>query len=560
MWKSILITIMIMLLSTLALSKTLVFSYAGKLYQFSEEMLFKDGSRNFVSVDFVDEVLKDSIVSSSANGKELFIILPGGKMLSVYANSEKAILDFNETFEHVVLSKGSKIYLDASFICYFLNLSQTETESSVIFYDQPFRLMNIQKGTDSVIFEFDRPVPMGFINYWHTETGALIVTFKPVVSDDVNIGSEFEVYSGKQMLRFLLDGKSEWYQAYPVFDGKRVIIRKSSGWGRVLSTSSGESYKLSSVEGIVSGRKFVITLLEFEPEAFKIELAYGGNGIPSVRDIRDIAEKNGAFAVINAGYFDPSNNFPIGLLVDKGEIVSLPSLGRPIFFVTRDGEIGISRMDIELFLKVNERKVRIKGVNTPYKGELLVYNDHFNGIIPYYEDFTYLNIKNGIVVGKSYNERVEKGTYTLLISPTGLEKTSEIDVGQKVEFETYNSYGYNLDFAVEGGPLIISNGDPASEYERNFYNSSLLDNRAPRTFVGITTHGSLVFMVVDGYQSRSYGLSFKEMIEFFSDKNFSNLMCLDGGRSSAIVVGGKLLNSPSSGAPVLPVAIMIDYK
>ncbi|OAA31224.1 hypothetical protein AT15_06925 [Kosmotoga arenicorallina S304] len=559
MQKKILVIIVIAFLSTLLISKNIIFSYKGEIYRFSEDMLLEEDSRSYVSVDFIEDVVEDSIVSKSASGKEVFVILSNGKMLSFYADSGKALLDFSESFERVVAFKNSKIYIDSSFVCYFLNLYQTETDGSIIFYDEPFKLLDIKKSEDEVIFEFDRSVPMEFMNYWYTETGALIVTFKPA-SSNTDWVNEFEIYVGKQMLRILLGGKSEWYQAYPVFDGKRVVIKKSAGWGKVLSASSGPGYKLSSIEGIVSGRKFVITRLEIEPEIFEINLAYGGEGIPSVGDIQKIAEKSDAFAVINAGYFDPSNNYPIGLLVDKGNIVSLPSLGRPVFFITKDGKAGISRMDVELFLKVNGRKVKVKGVNTAYKGELLLYNERFSGIIPYYNDFIYLKIKNGIVVSKGYNEKVEKGTRLLLISPTGLEKTGKINVGQKVEFEIYNSYGYDLEFAVEGGPLIISDGQPASEYERNFYNSSLLDNRAPRTFVGITEHKSLVIMIVDGYQSKSYGLSFKEMIEFFSDKGFSYLMCLDGGRSSAIVVEGRLLNSPPSGSPILPVAIMIDYK
>ncbi|AKI96951.1 phosphodiester glycosidase family protein [Kosmotoga pacifica] len=558
MRKSFLL-LLILFLSTLLLSKIVLFSYAGNLYWFPKSVLLKSGNRDFISIDFVDKILKDSIISRSASGREVFIMLPEGKMLSLYADTGKAVLDFSESFDDVVISKDSEIFLDSSFVCYFLNLAQTETEKAIIFYDSPFYLKNIRKTEENVTLEFDRTIPEEALSYWHTETGALIITLKPVVLD-TTAETDIELYNGKQSLKFFLDGSSEWYQAYPLFDGNRIIIQKSSGWGKVLSSSSGEGYKLSSIEGIVSGRKFVVTALEFNPDNFEIKLAYGGAGIPSVRDIREIAKNNKAFAVINAGYFDPSNNHPIGLLIDEGEIVSLPTLGRPIFFITRDGKMGISRMDVDFFLKTNGRKVRIKGVNTTYKGELLIYNDHYSGIVPYYEDFVYLVIKDGIVVSKGYNERVENNTYTLLISPTGLEKTGKISTGQKVEFEIYNSYGYELKFAVEGGPLVIHDGKPASDYERNFYNSSILDNRAPRTFVGITTRRTIVFMVVDGYQSKSYGLSFKEMIEFFSDKDFSYLMCLDGGRSSAIVVEGELLNSPSSGAPILPVAIMIDHK
>jgi exopolysaccharide biosynthesis protein len=108
--------------------------------------------------------------------------------------------------------------------------------------------------------------------------------------------------------------------------------------------------------------------------------------------------------------------------------------------------------------------------------------------------------------------------------------------------------------------MIIHNSRPVTDYERNYYSASLLDVRAPRTLVGVKVTGEVVFIVIDGYQQSSYGLTFKEMIEFFKDKGFFSLMCLDGGKSSVMSVNGEIINSPSSGVPSLPVIITGSRK
>jgi hypothetical protein len=239
--------------------------------------------------------------------------------------------------------------------------------------------------------------------------------------------------------------------------------------------------------------------------------------------------------------------------------MSFPSNDRPLFYKV-DGEYEIGRMDIQYIIEVNGKKGIVNGVNTPYRGGIIVYNERFNDKIPYHDEYTYITASNNVVTSTVYTQRVSENTKMIVLSPVGKQKLGEINKGDRIDFNIFSSVNGDIEFAVESGPLIIYDNRIVSDFERNFYNESILDTRAPRTLVGETNSGNIVFIVVDGYQSQSYGLTFAEMIEFFSNKDIKHLMCLDGGRSSALVIEGNLFNSPASGEPVIPIAITIDSK
>ncbi len=214
-----------------------------------------------------------------------------------------------------------------------------------------------------------------------------------------------------------------------------------------------------------------------------------------------------------------------GLLVRDGKVLGLPTLGRPAIYFTEGGEVYVSRMDVFYTAKFGDRFLQITGVNSPYRGEAVLYTDEYRNSIPDFDDFTYLVIRDGMVTKKGFVSRVEKGSDVLVLSPSSVQKIgNKASVGEFVSFELLNSYGKKVTGAVEGGPMIIHGGEPVTSYERNYYSASLLDVRAPRTLVGVKETGEVVFIVIDGYQQTSYGLTFKEMIEFFKDKGFESLV------------------------------------
>lgn len=103
---------------------------------------------------------------------------------------------------------------------------------------------------------------------------------------------------------------------------------------------------------------------------------------------------------------------------------------------------------------------------------------------------------------------------------------------------------FNMDRAVQFGPFLVVNGK-MSKFEGNGGWGI-----ANRTAIGQRQDGIVLIMVIDGRNSKSIGISMKELAELFVKYKAYNASNLDGGGSS-ILYGketftskGKVINTP----------------
>jgi exopolysaccharide biosynthesis protein len=89
------------------------------------------------------------------------------------------------------------------------------------------------------------------------------------------------------------------------------------------------------------------------------------------------------------------------------------------------------------------------------------------------------------------------------------------------------------------------------------YGQRIIEGRTPRTVLALSKN-KVILLVIDGYQTTSSGLTYDELTDFLSKKGYSDAMCFDGGSSSVMSIGSRIVNQPSSGEPDIPVAILVD--
>lgn len=111
---------------------------------------------------------------------------------------------------------------------------------------------------------------------------------------------------------------------------------------------------------------------------------------------------------------------------------------------------------------------------------------------------------------------------------------------------------YNLLVGIGGGPTLVKAGKVNVTYnEEVFWGSGVgLDNGDPRTAVGYTKDNYCIMMVADGRQSASLGIGLTELAQVMINLGCVEAMNLDGGGSSQMAVGNKLVNNPSESRAV----------
>ncbi len=548
-----------LLISLVTSAKNLIYlDDRGQTRVFADAVVV-ERSMDFVKLDIIGELIRGIVVSQSLRQEETIMILPSGIIVSLSHETKRATVEFGSEFENSLIIRDSKVLVNAELLAAITDKSFFSEAEALILYSQPVTVKGIQNTQEAIYVTLDRDVLPDFFTIWWTGSGSLALTLKPAKVDPFLSYEGMSVTTGRGFVK--ISAEKPWSDVEYEIKGMTLIIRGKSGMGRTIQQEASLDFDLNVFESYSGGQKFTMSYLEIDGSKFSFGVELANNEIAGLEKATDTLKRSGAEIMINGGYFDQNHNLPIGLLVRDGKVLGLPTLGRPAIYFTEGGEVYVSRMDVFYTAKFGDRFLQITGVNSPYRGEAVLYTDEYRNSIPDFDDFTYLVIRDGMVTKKGFVSRVEKGSDVLVLSPSSVQKIgNKASVGEFVSFELLNSYGKKVTGAVEGGPMIIHGGEPVTSYERNYYSASLLDVRAPRTLVGVKETGEVVFIVIDGYQQTSYGLTFKEMIEFFKDKGFESLMCLDGGKSSILSVNGEIINSPSSGVPSLPVIITGSRK
>jgi hypothetical protein len=113
---------------------------------------------------------------------------------------------------------------------------------------------------------------------------------------------------------------------------------------------------------------------------------------------------------------------------------------------------------------------------------------------------------------------------------------------------------------IGGGPTLVKNGKVNVTYtEEVFWGSGVgLDNGDPRTAVGYTKDNHCIMICADGRQAASNGIGLTELAQVMIDLGCVEAMNLDGGGSTQMAVGGKLVNVPSETRPVPTILAVVS--
>ncbi|MGF6355888.1 exopolysaccharide biosynthesis protein [Paenibacillus sp. 4624] len=98
------------------------------------------------------------------------------------------------------------------------------------------------------------------------------------------------------------------------------------------------------------------------------------------------------------------------------------------------------------------------------------------------------------------------------------------------------------------GPILVQKGEITSDFSRvkidnNFGNRSIQDAN-PRTAIGMIAPNHYVFVVVDGRQDDSRGMTLAELAQTMKDLGATEAYNLDGGGSSTMYFMGRVVNNP----------------
>ena len=359
---------------------------------------------------------------------------------------------------------------------------------------------------------------------------------------------------------------------------------------------------------------WLVHVLELDPGRFFGAIApeLGTEIVPGTELLTSIAARTNALAAITGGYFviGPADGTPgdlAGISVIDGALVSEAVDGRTSLILPRGNGVGASIAAVASEQNVNAEdgaKREIDGLNrqpglirgcggdggdTPTEApmhdftckddsELILFTPNFGAMTEPGPGFEVALDAAGRVI-----EAREARGGSIPLQGAVLSGTTEAAdwlraharVGSRLGIETtVQAEGELLTLGsgvgvVNGGPRLLRDGErditAAAEgfhWPENpefFYRFGI--RRNPRTLAGITAAGKLLFVAVDGRQpSVSVGASFNESAGIMQALGAVQALNLDGGGSTAITLGARLVNNPSDATGERPLGDAIVIR
>ncbi|MEN3186225.1 MAG: phosphodiester glycosidase family protein [Atribacterota bacterium] len=321
-----------------------------------------------------------------------------------------------------------------------------------------------------------------------------------------------------------------------------------------------------------SGPVFILALL-FDPRnaPFQIEVALANDQIMDREKTSEIARRNNAIFALNASFFTKAGE-PLGLLFANGRVLSEPIDGWYNCGFTAENEIFFGEMKFraEAILE-NGTSHPVKGINRLNQGnEIVIYDPFFGPKTPAQKGVECI-VRNGVVeqIRESQGETsIPAQGFILQGNGKGAQwLLAHVTPGQKIQLKIglYPLTGditkwQKMQYAVSGGPLLFFEGNPGPFGQ---FNQDVVNKRHPRTVIGETKSGDILFLAVDGRRpGHSLGLTIQELVEELKNYHIKNALNLDGGGSTTFYLQGQILNIPAdfTGERKISTAILLKKK
>ncbi|XWX61599.1 phosphodiester glycosidase family protein [Desulfitobacterium sp. AusDCA] len=216
----------------------------------------------------------------------------------------------------------------------------------------------------------------------------------------------------------------------------------------------------------------------------------------------------------------------------KGKVMLIKDPKRVQVAVTK--EIGVAGERVSDFVKDTGAVAAINA------GGFYDPNGKGNGAFP-----DGLTVHNGEIVHNNVGNKT--------VNIVAIDKDGKLIIGDMSADQIEQKH---IKEAVSFYPNLVENGKPAVSGDGGW-------GIAPRTGIGQTADGTIIFLVIDGRQPTwSIGATLRDMMNIFLDYHAVNAVNLDGGSSSELVYNGKVMNKLWNvfGERYIPTAFVVMPK
>ncbi|WP_160148384.1 phosphodiester glycosidase family protein [[Leptolyngbya] sp. PCC 7376] len=309
---------------------------------------------------------------------------------------------------------------------------------------------------------------------------------------------------------------------------------------------------------------FAVTWLEINPKknSFILKpISPSEQTIVGLAPMLTQVQTSGAIAGINAGFFNRNNQYPLGAVQTNGEWRSSPILNRGAVAWDNDGNWVFDRLSLrEDIVADNGEQLTIDFLNSGYvkagvsrytkawgdRYQTTVDNEVILVIDSRGTSEIVLDRKQGGQAGGDRYVIPENGY--LLAFRSFRSGADKLPVGTAFQrYSTLNPSSFeNFPNIMGAGPLLLQKGQVVLNGEGEQFSKAFNSQSASRSAIARTRDGKILLATVHGTAAETSGATLREWSEVLLHLGAVDALNLDGGGSSALVLGGDLGDRHSS--------------
>ena len=289
--------------------------------------------------------------------------------------------------------------------------------------------------------------------------------------------------------------------------------------------------------------------IEADKNLYTIKPVLARGHVPGLQTTSGISDMTDAVAAVNATYF-ASNGDAIGMVKIDGAMAGTTYFRRTALGIGSDGKPFMGQVTYSGTVTLGNVTLPVSGVDAERGADnLTLYNRWYGSRTRTNEFGKEYTVVNGKVTAiQSGNSAIPQNGCVVSVHGSAAEAFAGVQVGDRAVISQEMGAPWNqASFIMGAGPRLVQNGMVNVTAGNEQFPSDIRYGRAPRSAVAILKNGNYLFGVVDGRQASSRGLTLTDWAKLLVKMGAKDAMNLDGGGSSALVIGGQLQNSPSDG-------------
>ncbi len=370
-------------------------------------------------------------------------------------------------------------------------------------------------------------------------------------------------------MRFTGRRRSFWMlsiAATLLFLGSGVLLSRSRAQQSREWKEISPGISLLSVATTTSNGPLRYWLVKADKAQWKLGLEVANaRDVIEKRSVRNLAAQSGATVAINGGFF-AYGGAAVGAVKVGGEWHRLPWKSRTALgWSETDARIGplVGSCQLTLTFANSEKRIEnaalngfaLSGTHSPLVDGFCVLTPRFGAKYKRKTGDVSAEFSNGQRILRAQNElpdeiEIPADGFLVLARGQAIETLSQVQsanwkvLPQPASFDKFPQI-------LGAGPRLIENSLVKTTEVAEGFRPDVVA-RGPRTAIGLDKGRNWLFLVADGRQVASAGLTIPETAQLFRELGAVEALNLDGGSSTQLVVNGELINSPSGYDPVNP--------